>query len=238
MRVLVVEDDAPLLHAVTAVLEDEGYQVDQAVTGDEGLMIAETGIYDMLVLDIMLPNLDGFSIIKQLRAKSFTTPTLFLTAKDSVESRVKGLDAGADDYLVKPFAVEELLARCRSLLRRSGKLGMEGQIGYGPIILEANEHDAFVQGNPLKLTSKEFELLEYLLRNREQILTREQIFDRIWGFESETSDGIVDLYVHYLRKKLSVYECDPLIRTIRGVGYMLKEEERGVQKNSDSVGRT
>lgn len=236
MRILVVEDDVPLLNAITTVLEDENYQVDQATTGDEGLLMAESAIYDILVLDIMLPNLDGVSIIKKLRAKSITTPTLFLTAKDSVESRVKGLDAGADDYLVKPFAAEELLARCRSLLRRAGKLGMEGQMVYGPVALLENEHDAFVNGNALKLTSKEYELLEYLLRNREQILTRGQIFDRVWGFESETSDGIVDLYIHYLRKKLSVYGYEHLIRTVRGVGYMLKEEEQRVQKKSDTPG--
>lgn len=224
MRVLVVEDDRALLKAITNVFQDESYQVDQAETGDEGLLLAETGIYDLLVLDIMLPGRDGLSIIKELRAKSITTPTLFLTAKDSVEARVQGLDAGADDYLVKPFAVEELLARVRALLRRNGKLGSEGEVAYGPITLPTNEYDAVVQDTALKLSGKEYELLKYLVLNREQILTRAQIFDRVWGIDSEANDSIVDLYIHYLRKKLAPFCADSLIRTIRGVGYMLKEE--------------
>lgn len=223
MRVLVVEDDRSLIKAITNVFKDESYQVDQAETGDEGLLLAESGIYDLLVLDIMLPGLDGLSIIKQLRAKQITTPTLFLTARDSVEARVQGLDAGADDYLVKPFAVEELLARARALLRRNGKLGAEGELAYGPLTFPAHEYDASVNGTALKLSSKEYELLKYLVMNREQILTRAQIFDRVWGIDSEANDTIVDLYIHYLRKKLSPFGSDQMIRTIRGVGYMLRE---------------
>jgi two-component system, OmpR family, response regulator CiaR len=231
MRVLIVEDDVPLSHAIRAVFEDEKYEVDTAETGNEGFMLAETGIYDLLVLDIMLPNRNGLSIIRELRGRGVTTPTLFLTAKDSVQARVEGLDAGGDDYLVKPFAVEELLARSRSLLRRAGKLGAEGQLTYGPLVLHAQENDASVDGQRLKLTSKEYELLEYLVRNREQILRREQIFDRVWGFDSEANAGMVDLYIHYLRKKLSTQGADGLIRTVRGVGYRLKEETEHVQKD-------
>jgi two-component system, OmpR family, response regulator CiaR len=238
MRVLVVEDDRALLKAITNVLTDESYQVDQAEMGDEGLLLAETGIYDLLVLDIMLPVLDGLSIIKRVRAKGITTPTLFLTAKDSVEARVRGLDAGADDYLVKPFAVEELLARIRALLRRNGKLPAEGEIAYGPVTLPPHEYDAFVHGTPLKLTSKEYELFTYLVHNREQILTRAQLFDRVWGLDSEANDSAVDLYIHYLRKKLAPLGCEHLIRTIRGVGYMLKEDKEHVQKDSDSARRS
>jgi two-component system response regulator CiaR len=222
MRILAVEDDRSLLQAITDVLKEEGYQVDCADRGDEGFLLAERGIHDLLVLDIMMPGLDGLSIVKKLRAKGNQTPVLFLTAKDSVEARVQGLDAGADDYLVKPFAVEELLARTRALLRRNGKIGTEGELVYGPISLKANEHDGYVESHPLKLTSKEYELLKYFLHNREQILTREQIFDRVWGIDSEANYGIVDLYVHYLRKKLADYGCDHYIRTIRNVGYILK----------------
>ncbi|MCK9905767.1 response regulator transcription factor, partial [Frankia sp. Cpl3] len=177
MRILVVEDDRNLLHAIADILREEAYQVDYAEKGDEGYLLAERGIYDMLVLDIMLPGMDGLSILKKLRAKGVPTPVLFLTAKDSVEARVKGLDAGADDYLVKPFAVEELLARARVVLRRSGKIAKEGDLQYGPIILPVQEYDGFVGKQPLKLTTKEYELLKYFLHNREQILTREQIFD-------------------------------------------------------------
>ncbi len=223
MRILVVEDDLSLLKIMRAVLEDESFEVDEAITGDEGLIMAESGIYDLFILDIMLPQISGLTLLKKLRAKSISTPTLFLTAKDSVEAKVQGLDAGADDYLVKPFAVEELLARIRSLLRRAGKLEAEGQLKYGPITLSMNERDGYIGDKSLKLTTKEFELLQYLVQNREQIITRDQIFNRVWGVDSDTGDSVVDLYIHYLRKKLSSFQADQLIRTVRGAGYMLKE---------------
>lgn len=223
MRVLVVEDDRALRKAVVNILQDEDYLTEEAEAGDEGLLLAETHTYDLLVLDIMLPGMDGLSLIKRLRTKGVKTPALFLTAKDSVDARVRGLDAGADDYLVKPFAVEELLARIRALLRRDGKLAPEGELSYGPISFLPKEHDGCVQGTALKLTSTEYELLQYLVQNREQILSRSQIFDRIWGLDSEANDSIVDLYIHYLRKKLTPFGCEQMIRTVRGIGYMLKE---------------
>jgi len=228
MRILTVEDERSLLQAISAVLTDEGYQVDCADRGDEGLLLAERGIYDLLVLDIMMPGLDGLTLVRKLRAKGIMTPVLFLTAKDSVEARVEGLDAGADDYLVKPFAVEELLARTRAILRRNGKIGMEGDLSYGPISVKPNEHDGYVDTNPLKLTTKEYDLLTYFLRNKEQILTRDQIFDRVWGIDSEANYGIVDLYVHYLRKKLADHGYDNFIRTVRNVGYILKGQKENV----------
>lgn len=224
MQILVVEDDLALLNAMTEVLREESYQVHSAATGDEGYLLAEQGIYDLLILDIMLPGMSGLSIIQLLRGKSVHTPILLVTAKDSVEDRVKGLDAGADDYLTKPFAVAELLARVRALLRRHGQTTPDGEINYGPITLHPSSHDAFAGDLPLKLTIKEYELLEYFLRNREQILTREQIFDRVWGFDSEASSAVVDVYVHYLRKKLAQGAADHLIHTVRGVGFMLKEK--------------
>lgn len=228
MRILAVEDDRHLLQAVTSVLAEEGYQVDRAKRGDEGFYLAERGIYDLLVLDIMLPGMDGLTIIKKLRSKGVATPVLFLTARDSVDARVQGLDAGADDYLVKPFAVEELLARTRALLRRNGKISTEGELTYGPISLKVNEYDGYIGDQPMKLTSKEFELMKYLLHNKEQILTRQQIFDRVWGIDSEANYGVVDLYVHYLRKKMNDFGCDNLIGTVRNVGYILKRKKENV----------
>ncbi|MDF2929553.1 MAG: two component transcriptional regulator, winged helix family [Anaerospora sp.] len=148
---------------------------------------------------------------------------LLLTARDTVEDRVAGLEAGADDYLIKPFAVPELLARVKALLRRSGSVGHEGELAYGSIIIQAKSKDAFINEAPLHLTVKEYELLEFLIINREQILTREQIYDRIWGLESDTTISIVDLYIHYLRKKLAPYGQETLIQTIRGAGFILKE---------------
>jgi two-component system response regulator CiaR len=222
MRILVVEDDRSLLHAIADLLKEEGYKVDVALNGEDGYSMAETGIYDLMVLDIMLPELDGLEMIKKLRARSIKTPAIFLTAKDSVEDRVRGLDSGADDYLVKPFASEELLARIRALLRRNGILGNEGEISYGRIRMPEKAYDGFVDDHPLNLTNKEYELLKYFVCNKEQILTRGQILDRVWGIDADAADSVVDLYVHYLRKKLADHGCDNYIRTIRGVGYMLK----------------
>ncbi|MGG4493518.1 response regulator transcription factor [Brevibacillus reuszeri] len=224
MLILAVEDEQALLQAISGVLTDEGYQVDTADRGDDGLLLAQRGIYDLLVLDIMMPGMDGLTLVKTLRAKGIMTPVLFLTAKDSVQARVEGLDAGADDYLVKPFATEELTARARALMRRHGKTAAEGEMTYGPIALKVNEYDGFIDNEPMKLTTKEYELLKYFLQNREQILTRQQIFDRVWGIDSDANYGVVDLYVHYLRKKLGPYES--YIRTIRNVGYILKKDER------------
>jgi len=221
MKILVVEDDQPLLKTIISILEEESYELDSAVDGDNGLFMAEQGIYDLLIFDIMLPKRSGLLIVKELRDKEIHTPVLFLTAKDTVQDRVNGLDAGADDYLVKPFAVAELLARVRALLRRNRTVD-EDEVRYGPISLRPKEHEGFVDGKPLKLTIKEYELLEYLLYNRDQILTREQIFDRVWGFDSEAAISMVDVYVHFLRKKSS--QCGQYIHTVRGVGYVFRGE--------------
>ncbi|WCN36265.1 response regulator transcription factor [Aneurinibacillus uraniidurans] len=223
MRVLVVEDDLPLRRIISKILEEEQYEVDQAENGEEGYLRASLSEYDLLVLDVMMPIMDGFSLIKKLRREGYQTPTLFLTAKDRIEDKVQGLNSGADDYIVKPFATEEFLARVQSLLRRAGKIGMEGKLTYGPILVDTNQHEGFINDTALKLTIKEYELLFYFIQNKEQILTRDQIFQRVWGMESETTNAIVDLYIHYLRKKLAPFEYDRLIRTVRGVGYMLKE---------------
>jgi len=222
MKILVVEDDEMLRSAITSVLTDEGYSVEDTGHGDDGLFLAEQAIYDLLVLDIMLPGMSGLEIVKQLRVKTIHVPVLFLTAKDSIEDRVTGLNIGADDYLVKPFAVAELLARIKALLRRKGG-DLEELLVYKDISLNPKLQEAYYASEAMGLTAKEYELLEYLVVNRERILTREQIFDRLWGYESESSYGIVDVYVHHIRKKMVTTSCDHFIRTIRGVGYMLKD---------------
>lgn len=222
MKVLIVEDDLPLMEAIRSVLEEESYQVDAVATGDEGCFWGEQGIYDLIVLDVMLPGMSGFEVVKWLRGKAVKTPTLLLTARDSVEDRVAGLDAGADDYLVKPFAVPELLARARALLRRQTGAFEGGELTYGELTLRPKLQEAFWQQEPLNLTGKEYGMLEYLLLNKGQIVTREQLFDRIWGFESDTGNGIVDLYVHYLRKKMAPCAAEATIQTVRGVGYIVK----------------
>lgn len=224
MRILIVEDEQTLREAIIDILSEEKYLVNGVGTGDEGLYLAEQGIHDLLILDIMLPELSGLEILRQLRNKGDSTPILLLTARDSVDDKVTGLNNGADDYLVKPFAVPELLARVKALLRRRGNVGQEGDISYRDIVINAKLKQATIGEMSLDLTLKEFELLEFFVLNSEQIITREQIFDRIWGFESETTAGIVDLYVHYLRKKLAPFGKDTLINTVRGAGFMLKEK--------------
>lgn len=223
MRILVVEDDAALREAVVSILREEKYLVEEAATGEEGLYLAGQNIHDLIVLDIMLPEVSGLEILRNLRSNGSNVPVLLLTARDSVEDRVVGLDTGADDYLVKPFAIRELVARVKALLRRKGSLGNEGELSCSGVVLDTKVKEGFAHKQPLGLTAKEYELLEFFVLNPRQILSREQIFDRIWGFESDTTINIVDLYVHYLRKKLAPYDLDRLIHTVRGAGFMFKE---------------
>ncbi|GMA98010.1 response regulator transcription factor [Pelosinus sp. IPA-1] len=224
MKILVIEDDNVLREAVVALLLEENYVVDEASTGDHGLYVAEQCIHDLLVLDIMLPEVNGLEIVRTLRAKGCPVPILLLTARDSVDDRVIGLDAGADDYLVKPFAIRELLARIKALMRRKGNLVTEGDLSYGGISLSSKVRDGFAGNQPFGLGSKEYDILEFLILNKEQILTRDQIFDRIWGYDSEAAISVVDLYIHYLRKKLAPYGFDMLIQTVRGAGFILREK--------------
>ncbi|MGG0185908.1 response regulator transcription factor [Bacillus rhizoplanae] len=223
MRLLVVEDHPPLLESITQILRNE-FVVDTAKNGEEGLFLALQNIYDAILLDVMLPEIDGFEVIQRIRSENIQTPVLFLTAKDSLEDRVKGLDFGGDDYLVKPFQAPELQARIRALLRRSGSLTTNQTIRYRGIELFGKEKDIQVDEVPIKLTLKQYELLEYLIQNSGKILMREQIFDRVWGFNSDTTVAIVEVYVHHLRKKLEPFGYHKDIQTIRGIGYILKEQ--------------
>jgi len=224
VKILVVEDDQMLREVVVAVLKEDEYLITETENGEEGLYLASQGVHDLLILDIMLPEIDGLEIVKRLRSQNNAVPILLLTAKDSVQDKVIGLNSGADDYLVKPFAIPELLARVKALLRRTGLGGKEGELSYGDISVNPKLKDGFVGNNALQLTIKEYELLEYLILNQGHILTREQIFDRIWGFDSETTIGIVDLYIHYLRKKMAAHGGQDLIQTIRGAGFMMREK--------------
>lgn len=220
MRLLIVEDNELLLESIVQLLSSE-YTIDTATRGDDALYLAEQKIYDAIILDVMLPEMDGFKVISNLRKEQVDTPVLFLTAKDSLEDRVRGLNLGGDDYLVKPFSNQELKARLTAILRRTKNLSLDQMLIYKGITMDYQKKQVFVKGELMPLTIKQYELLEYLIQNKEQILTREQIYDRIWGFDSDTTIGIVEVYVHQLRKKLLPYQYDKDIKTMRGIGYML-----------------
>ncbi|PKR83945.1 response regulator transcription factor [Heyndrickxia camelliae] len=222
MKLLIVEDNENLLESMKNILSDE-FEVESATDGEEGLFLAFQNIYDVIILDVMLPEIDGFEILKKLRADRIMTPVLFVTAKDALEDRVRGLEIGGDDYLVKPFQAPELIARIRALLRRSGSLTIEHTMRYRGIELFGKEQEIKIDGTPIRLTIKQYELLEYLIQNHGKILTREQIYDRIWGFDSDTTVAIVEVYIHHLRKKLEAYGYHKDIQNVRGVGYILKE---------------
>ncbi|EHL78142.1 response regulator transcription factor [Bacillus smithii] len=222
MRLLVVEDHVDLLKSMIDILSDE-FEIDSATDGEEGLFLALQNIYDAIILDVMLPGMDGFDIVQRIRKEEIDTPVLFLTAKDSLEDRVKGLDFGGDDYLVKPFYASELKARIRALLRRSGSFTTKQTICYRGIELYGKDKDVMVDGHPIKLTAKQYELLEYLIHNKGTILTKEQIYDRVWGFDSDTTIAIVEVFIHHLRKKLEPFGYHTDIQTVRGVGYRLTD---------------
>jgi DNA-binding response OmpR family regulator len=222
MKLLIVEDDIAISYTIARVMRDEGYEITECHNGEEGLDQALYGEFDLIILDIMLPKIDGFTFIQELRKQGVQSPIICLTAKDGLNDRVRGLTIGADDYVLKPFEVPELIARVKVLLRRYGKVNQEEQISYGSIIIQVRSRVVTVTGEELTLTDKEYELLAYLLMNKEQIVTKEQIYNRIWGLDAEAGIGIVELYVHYLRKKLSLWHADQYIHTVRGLGYKLK----------------
>ena len=223
MRILLVEDEIRLLEALEQILKKQGYIVDIASDGAVGQDMAETGIYGVIILDRNLPNIEGVEILKYLRAKCITTPVLLLTAKDTISNRVEGLDAGADDYLVKPFSKDELLARVRALSRRFENLQTDDTLCVASLCLDVRSCEASVGEEKVKLTVTETQLLELLMRNNRQTLTKEQILDRIWGFDKEVEIKNVELYIFYLRKKIDFEKSGVTISTIRGVGYSLRE---------------
>jgi len=224
MHILLVEDEARLAAAVRRVLEEESHVVDVVDDGGEALIQATTEEYDLIILDVMLPGLDGYEVARRLRKRENTTPILMLTARDSVQDRVTGLDAGADDYLVKPFALAELLARVRALTRRAQMVtGEPGKLQIGDLELDLRTREAVRQGKRIELTSREFALLETLMRHPGQVLTRSQLLDRVWSLDVVTESNVVDIYIHYLRNKIDRDFEPKLLRTVRGAGYALRE---------------
>jgi len=223
MRILLVEDETRLAEALEQILKKQGYVVDVTGDGSTGQDMAETGIYGVIILDRNLPNIEGVEILKYLRYKKITTPVIFLTAKDTVSNRVEGLDAGADDYLVKPFSKDELLARVRALARRSENLQTSDTVCVAALCLDMRSLEVAIGAEKVKLSITEAQLLELLMRNPGQVLTKEQILDRIWGFNKDVEIKNVELYIFYLRKKIALDKGGIVIDTVRGIGYCLKE---------------
>lgn len=222
MHILVVEDEERLAALVRRVLVEERHAVDVAHDGDTGLDLADSDTYDLVVLDVMLPGMDGFAVCRQMRADGVETPVLMLTARGAVEDRVAGLNVGADDYLVKPFAMEELLARVNALLRRrKGALETSTELRAKDLTLDLVRHEVRRGSRIIELTAKEFALLEYLMRHPGQVLTRTQITDHVWRYDIDALSNVVDTYIHYVRDKVDKGHSPPLIKTIRGIGYKI-----------------
>ncbi|MEH7494971.1 response regulator transcription factor [Neobacillus sp. 3P2-tot-E-2] len=226
MKLLIIEDDKHLSETIRETV-GELFETEQAYDGEEGLFLAEQNIFDVIILDIMLPFMNGYEVLENLRKKNITTPVMMLTAKDGIDDKIHGFKVGADDYLVKPFHREELLLRLEVMVRRSVGEFKENVITFKDLKLNVKNNTATIGDELVNLNGKQFELLEYLINNKNTILTKEQIFDRIWGFESDTSATVVEVYASKLRKNLKKFNYDQYIKTFRGLGYMLTENGEG-----------
>ena len=226
MRVLIVEDEKYLAEALSQILTQHNYTVDVSFDGESGLDNALSGIYDAVILDVMLPYINGFDIVKTMRAEKISTPVILLTAKNEISDKIYGLDCGADDYLPNPFDTGELLARLRALTRRKAEVvSNNSELAFGDILLNLNSMQLSGSLRETTLTKKEFELLEYLIINKELVISKEQIIEKLWGFDSEAESNHVEVYISFLRKKLAFVSEKVTISTIRGMGYRIRSEE-------------
>jgi Response regulators consisting of a CheY-like receiver domain and a winged-helix DNA-binding domain len=221
VKILYVEDEKYMALAVAQILKKNNYSVDLAHDGESGLDFALTGMYDIVILDIMLPKLDGIGVLREMRRQNIDVPVILLTAKGEVEDKVKGLDSGADDYLAKPFQTDELLARLRALGRRKGLLLADDTLSYGDIELNYNTLNLHGNGKTFRLTKKESQLLELLIRNKGRAMSTTAIIEKLWGWDSDAEDSHVQVHIAFLRKKLGIMSLSVKIKTIYGVGYML-----------------
>lgn len=228
MRILVVEDEKRLAEALGHLLKKNNYTVDVSYDGESGLDNALSGIYDVIILDIMLPKLDGITVLKTIRSEKIETPVILLTAKGEISDKVRGLDSGADDYLSKPFSTEELLARVRALGRRRGGVADTSELTFGSLTLNTANMKLYSGDKDISLTLKECELMEYLILNKGIVSRKEQIIEKLWGFDSEAEANHVEVYVSFLRKKIRYLGANVNINAVRGVGYTLSGEGKNV----------
>lgn len=224
MRILVVEDEKDLNRVISKRLESEGYSVDRCFDGEEALDFIDVGEFDAIIMDIMMPRINGIEVLKQMRSRNNTTPVLLLTARDGIGDRVNGLDAGADDYLIKPFAFEELLARIRVMTRKASG-NSTNVFSAADLTMDLNSHTVIRGDVNINLSAKEFEILEYLLRNKGIVLSREKIENHVWDFDYSGGTNVVDVYIRYLRKKIDDNFEPKLIHTVRGCGYVLRVDK-------------
>ncbi|WP_294531620.1 response regulator transcription factor [uncultured Pseudoflavonifractor sp.] len=222
-KILLVEDEEKLARVVELELRYEGYEVEKAFDGREGLEKALSGGFDLILLDIMLPSLSGMEVLRRLRRES-QVPVIMVTARDSVVDKVSGLDSGADDYITKPFEIEELLARIRAALRKRPARQESAVLTAGPLTMDPERHEVTVKGTAVELTLREFDLLRYLLENKEKVISRESLLDNVWGFDFVGETNAVDVYIRFLRAKIDEAFGIKLIHTVRGVGYVIREE--------------
>ncbi len=223
-KILIIEDEAKIARFIEMELSYEGYATEKAADGREGLSLAEAGSFDLILLDIMLPGLSGMEVLRRLR-RSSDVPVILLTARDSVVDKVSGLDSGADDYITKPFATEELLARIRNALKKKGTSAANELFAACGVTLDPGRRLVTVQGNPVTLTKREFDLLHYLMKNKGMVISREVLIENVWGYEYEGETNAVDVFVRFLREKIDEPYGVRLIKTVRGVGYVIQDEE-------------
>ncbi|MTD38863.1 response regulator [Erwinia sp. CPCC 100877] len=229
LKILLVEDDEILSDSILEILTESG-EITQVYDGEEALYEAERGIYDVIILDLMLPKMSGEEVLSELRKKNIYTPVLILTAKDGLEDKVNGFKNGGDDYLTKPFHRQELLMRVQALARRSLGINVKNELVIHDLCVELDSHQVHFKDNEITLQGKEFDLLHYLMQNQGRIITKDQLFDRIWGFQSDTTLTVVEVYMSNLRKNLKPYGLDRWIKTLRNVGYLFEPLEASVNE--------
>jgi DNA-binding response OmpR family regulator len=226
MRILLVEDEHALAEAVATALKKENYTVDVSYDGVDGLDQGMSGIYDVILLDIMLPKMNGVEVLRELRRENIITPVIMLTAKSTLDDKLNSFDLGADDYITKPFQIKELAARIRAVSRRRGEIE-DSTMVFGDLCLDTKlcEISCPQTGQTMKLSAKEFQMLEYMMKNRRQVITKEQFIEKVWGFESDAEYNSVEVYISFIRKKMSFIGCTTKIKAVRGLGYLLEEQK-------------